>query len=364
MEEVIAPFGNFFRSLKLRTRLDLDDEKWIYTEEPHVERRKEILKKHPEIKTLMGPDPIIAVYVTLEVLAQFGIAYMISIYKPGWIVWLLSCYFFSATINHSLGSAIHEIGHNLAFGHKHGPANRILSIICNLPMIIPVAISYKKYHHDHHRWLGHEDLDVDIPMRCECFLFRSRPLRFIWILLNPLFYAVRPFFKSPRPLTAWEVINLVVQSAADVIAWHYLGNYAFAYLLMGTIFGFGPHPMAGHVISEHYLFADNLATHSYYGILNIPLYNVGYHVEHHDFPYIPFTRLHKLKEMAPEYYNHLPYHKSLCKVMWDFVFLPGLGPDARSITATVKTRPELYEKIPHFDLSSSLTYPEGSKKET
>lgn len=99
----------------------------------------------------MGPDPIIAVYVTLEVLAQFGIAYMISVYKPGWIVWLLSCYFLSATINHSLGSAIHEIGHNLAFGHKHGPANRILSIICNLPMIIPVAISYKKYHHDHHR---------------------------------------------------------------------------------------------------------------------------------------------------------------------------------------------------------------------
>nr|CDS22247.1 Sphingolipid delta4 desaturase DES1 [Echinococcus granulosus] len=105
----------------------------------------------------------------------------------------------------------------------------------------------------------------------------------------------------------------MVQSVFDVIAWHCLDNCAFAYLLMGTVSGFGSHSVAGHVISEHYLFADNLVTHSYYGLLNIPLFNVGYHVEHHDFPYIPFTRLHKLKELAPEFYNHLPYHSSLCR---------------------------------------------------
>ena len=133
-------------------------------------------------------------------------------------------------------------------------------------------------------------------------------------MLNSVFFATRPFIKSPRPLTAWEVINLVVQVTVNVLAWRWLGSYGLAYLLVGTLLGFGPHPMAGREISEHYLFADNLATHSYYGPLNIPLLNVGYHVEHHDFPYIPFTRLHRVKEMAPEYYNHLPYHSSLCKV--------------------------------------------------
>lgn len=158
------------------------------------------------------------------------------------------------------------------------------------------------------------ELDVDVPMRCECYLFRTRFLRFVWIVINSLFYAIRPFCKSPRPLTAWEVINFVVQGAADVLVWKWLGNYAFAYLLVGTIIGFGPHPMAGHVISEHYLFRDNVATHSYYGPLNLLLFNAGHHVEHHDFPYIPFTRLHKVKEIAPEFYNHLPYHSSLCKV--------------------------------------------------
>ena len=107
--------------------------------------------KHPEIKTLMGPDPRIAVIVITEVIVQFAIAYWISVYQPGWIIWCLATYFISATLNHSLAAAIHEIGHNLAFGHRHGSANRILSLICNLPMIIPVAITYKKYHHDHHR---------------------------------------------------------------------------------------------------------------------------------------------------------------------------------------------------------------------
>lgn len=36
----MAPFGNFFRALKLKTRLELADEEWVYTEEPHVERRR------------------------------------------------------------------------------------------------------------------------------------------------------------------------------------------------------------------------------------------------------------------------------------------------------------------------------------
>jgi sphingolipid delta-4 desaturase len=70
---------------------------------------------------------------------------------------------------------------------------------------------------------------------------------------------------------------------------------------------------------------------SYYGPLNPILFNVGYHVEHHDFPYIPHTKLPELKRIAGEYYDHLPYHTSWVKVIWDFIFDREMGPHARGV---------------------------------
>ncbi|VDL92999.1 unnamed protein product [Schistocephalus solidus] len=238
------------------------------------------------------------------------------------------------------------------------------------------------------RWLGHADLDTDIPLKIEATLFKSPTSRIVWLFANPLLYTLRPFFKAPRPLNVWEVINVIVQLAFGYVIWRWLGPLAFMYLFFSTYLGFALHPMAAHVISEHYLFADNLATHSYYGSMNFLMFNLGYHVEHHDFPYIPFSRLPQLKKMAPEYYNHLPYHSSMCKasqkglyheillhlrksnflgyedvpkrVLWDFIFLPNNGPQARGITTEDFSKPDLYANMKHFDIKSALTYPSSS----
>ena len=70
---------------------------------------------------------------------------------------------------------------------------------------------------------------------------------------------------------------------------------------------------------------------SYYGPLNFVLFNVGYHVEHHDLPYVPYSRLPDVKRFAPEYYDHLPQHTSWLKVLWDFIFDVEMGPHARGV---------------------------------
>ena len=60
-----------------------------------------------------------------------------------------------------------------------------------------------------------------------------------------------------------------------------------------TVFnvGLGMHPVAGHLIAEHYTFVPGAETYSYYGPMRWLIFNVGFHNEHHDFPNIPGNTL-------------------------------------------------------------------------
>lgn len=303
------------------------DFEWVYTQEPHATRRKEIMAKYPQVKKLYGPDEKLKYIVVAMVLVQLVVMYFVK--NMSWTNIIILAYCFGGVINHSMSLAIHEISHNLAFGTSNILANRILGIFGNLPLGVPVSVTFKKYHLEHHRYQGDEEKDVDIPSRLEARFFTRTYTKLLWVILQPLFYSLRPFFMRPKPLELLELINIIVQVTFDLIVYYFLGVKPIVYMISGTLLATGLHPMAGHFISEHYMFKKGYETYSYYGCLNAITFNVGYHNEHHDFPFIAGSKLPELRKLAPEYYDNLPCHTSWVKVIWDFVFDPDIGPYSR-----------------------------------
>ncbi|KAB2637382.1 sphingolipid delta(4)-desaturase DES1 [Pyrus ussuriensis x Pyrus communis] len=72
-------------------------------------------------------------------------------------------YFFGSFLNHKLFLAILELSHNLAFSTP--VYNRWLSIFANLPIGVPVSVTFQKYHLEHHRFQGVDGIDMDIPSK-------------------------------------------------------------------------------------------------------------------------------------------------------------------------------------------------------
>ena len=294
---------------------------WSDEREPHLERRKQILKKHPEVRKLIGPDIRLAFVTVLLVLIQL----LIAIYSSNLstLYFILAAYFVGATINHSLFLAIHEITHNLAF--KKQASNNWLAMIANIPIVFPYAMSFKFYHSMHHRQQGVDGIDVDIPTRGEAKIFTGLMGKTIWAINQIFFYALRPMFVYPLKIKKWQVINIIFQVAVMTVFLYFTGWIGLVYLLLSDFIAGSLHPLAGHFISEHYVFTKGQETYSYYGPLNKLAFNVGYHNEHHDFPSIPGSRLPKLKKLAPEFYDGLYTHKSWVMVLVRFITNPAVN---------------------------------------
>lgn len=275
----------------------------------------------------MGPDTHLKYIVVAMVIFQVVSCYYICKLSYPWVI--LISYFLGGVINHSLTLAIHESSHNVAFGNYYPISNRLFSLFANLPIGIPMAIAFKKYHMEHHRFLGIDIYDVDISTDWEGRFFCSTPRKVIWLFLQPFFYAIRPAIVRPKPPTKLEILNYVVQLVFDVFIYYFIGVKGLVYFILGTLLCMGLHPMTAHFIAEHYMFDRGYETYSYYGPWNYLTFNVGYHMEHHDFPYIPGSRLPEVKRIAGEFYDNLPQHKSWLSVLWRFLF-HDIGPYSRT----------------------------------
>ncbi|RXW16842.1 hypothetical protein EST38_g9020 [Candolleomyces aberdarensis] len=308
---------------------DPKDFLWLMTEEPHRTRRMAIMKAHPEVTKLMGHEPLTKYVVLFVVSLQVGLGIYLRHTSP-WSPWFIfAAYAIGGTANHNLFLAIHEITHNLAF--KKIAPNKMLAIFANLPIGIPYSAAFKGYHIEHHKFMGQDGVDTDLPTRLELVLLNNVLGKVFFATFQILFYALRPTFVRAQKLTQWHFINIAVQLIFDYILVTTFGLRPLIYLIMSSFFAGSLHPCAGHFIAEHYLW-DGLEqeTYSYYGPLNFFAYNVGYHNEHHDFPSVPWTRLPALRALAPEFYDNIPTHSSWPMVIVNFIRDKEVGIYARA----------------------------------
>jgi sphingolipid delta-4 desaturase len=287
--------------------------------EPHKLRTKSILSSSPEVRKLIGKNPLTIIPLLGIVISMVVISYFLKD-SPWWVI-ILVAYTYGAFANHALFVMIHECSHNLLFKGK--TLNYFASMIANLPHVLPSAISFTRYHRMHHVHQGNHELDADLPDFWEARVFGNNFFsKALWLLLFPVFQVRRTFrLKNIKPVDGWIITNWVLQAAFDVAIWMIFGPKALLFMLISFFFSVGLHPLGARWIQEHYLVLDETQeTYSYYGPLNIFAFNVGYHNEHHDFPSIPWNKLPQLKQTAPTFYDSLKSHGSWTKLFFRFLF--------------------------------------------
>ena len=301
------------------------------TREPHAGRAKEIMKRHPAIRELAGRNPWSALLVLLLVAFQTGAAWLLR-EQAAWVV-VGAAFAVGAFVSHTLWVLIHECSHNLVF--RNATWNRLVAIVANFPHLLPSAVSFQKYHLKHHAFQGVYELDADLPNRWEARLVGSTFVgKALWLLLFPVFQVTRPpRLKEIRLFDGWVFVNIGAQLAYDAAVLLLLGPKALLFLAASFFFSVGLHPLGARWIQEHYLVSGTQETSSYYGILNVPALNVGYHNEHHDFPSVPWNRLPAVRRAAPEADDTLFWHRSWTLLLLRFLFDPGLTLYSRVVRA-------------------------------
>ena len=337
----------------------------------HRDRAKKMLRAHPEIKTLFGNSPGTMVWCLLFFALQIGMAWMVSL-GPWWVM-IVVAYVFGSWVNVNLFQLAHECNHNLVF--KKTRWNRWLFTLTTLPMFLSAHHSWWIEHHVHHNDLGARKDFITrrrtvflLTRQHRYFWFKSGPIyRLFCVLFSPvftpyaLFMLVLQFFRSALGLIVYVFGSLLRGQlepgpvALSILADEHLisgyqkygtklwavmyptlsfiliyvlflggGWMSVLFLLLAQTFATGflhPHNF-GIILSNSHFHGHNSyqPSTSLYGWSNWIYFNFGLHCEHHDIMGIPWHRLGRLKQIAPEFYDGLKKTKSYFGLALTFMF--------------------------------------------
>jgi sphingolipid delta-4 desaturase len=289
-------------------------------EHPHLQRARAILRSHPELKDIVGPNR----WTILVCLAAAGSQVVLAKVLAGtpWWAILLVAYTVGACISHLCWALIHEATHKLLGRSKW--VNHLMGLTANLPLLIPSYAGFRKYHILHHRYMGDYRGDADVPSVVEArFVGRSPFRKALWLLVYPMTQLVRTRRLKRYPL--WDrlvVFNLFATIAMDAALLWFTGPWGMLYLGLSLFFSVGLHPVGARWIQEHYVFREGQETYSCYSKANPVQLNIGMHVEHHDIPSVPWNRLPIIRRTAHEFYDDLKFHRSWTGLFFTFLFSP------------------------------------------
>ena len=337
----------------------------------HRDRARSMLRDHPEIRDLFGHVPGNALWCLLISGAQIGCA--VAVTGARWWVVFLCAYLIGAWLNVCLFNLAHECNHGLVFNKKRW--DRWLFTFTSLPMFLPGHHTWWIEHHVHHNDLGAKKdfvkrrRSILLAMRDSVF-GKTVPRRWrpylTWIT-TPLFWPISLFMLVTQLFRA--VVGLVVYFVTALLSWrltpndlalsiladqHLISGYdryrirgwavtyslihvtllavlflwggwtPVLYLLLSALFMTGYlHPvMFGLILSNSHFHGhrEYQPSSSYYGWLNWVTFNFGLHAEHHDLAKVPWHRLQKLRQIAPEFYDDLLKTPSYPRLALQFAF--------------------------------------------
>jgi sphingolipid delta-4 desaturase len=315
----------------------------------HAQRKKAIMKAHPEIAQLQGTDwktfPLACIYAAVfTVLGIWACQY-------SWWIQLILAYTVGGYCAFCASVLGHDGVHGLAGG---GAINDLTCIIGFLPGFIGAMGQFFKVEH-----IWHHSVVVDRVVRfgpqhsnffkklfvvtltyavvvaafavLSALMLIQMTVHAILHLLGkrktlfPTQTRIPAFSRFPHGLHGWMYFNLVLSLVYEGVQLYYFGYGPVLFRLISCVISNGPSPLGMRNVQEHYYQRKGQPTTSVYaGLVNTLTFNIGFHVEHHDFSTIPCMRLPKIREIAPEHYNTLFAYRSYTEVLTRFFTDPGI----------------------------------------
>jgi len=315
----------------------------------HFQRKLKILKAHPEIETLFGTNPWSALFLALSFGTHLFIA--ANLVDASWPVITLVAYTIGSVLSWQCATLGHEGAHKLVF--KTAWMNKLFAVIAFLPVVAGPFGNFWAVEHMYHHQVVVDKMNRYGPQQAGPVRKAIAALVFFFVVnigfmvisfliyVRAIFslaaYSVglssSPFPKSfkfppydmfPQIVNHWFMINTTFSILFNAVLTYHYGWVPSIYLYLASGFSNGLHPLGMRQVQEHYLQKVDQPTYSVYSVFNPILFNLGFHVEHHDFPRVPWNRLPQVSKLAPEFYKDLYSYKSYMHVLYNFLFNKGV----------------------------------------